>query len=172
MILRIQSDFSRSSIDRRFGIRITSENLKILLAECLASDGNETGGILIGRYSSRHDTAVITKIGKPPMDSESFRRMFRRGTHGLQELLDRLWPIQEYYLGEWHYHPCSSATSSSADREQMQRISESSGYCCPEPILLIVGGNPTEAWEVAAQVFPRGEKPVRLDVRTPKEPNN
>ena len=170
--LSIPSDLALSSKDKRFGIWLTSKNMKPLLEECSASNGIETGGILIGRYSCKHDVAIVTRVTTPPFDSERFKRFFLRGSKGLLELLDCLWPKREYYLGEWHYHPCAAAAPSTTDIKQMNQISQSMGYSCPEPILLIVGGEPTGGWEVIVHVFPRGEKPVILDVLITNELNH
>jgi hypothetical protein len=45
----------------------------------------------------------------------------------------------------------------------MKEIASSRGYQCPEPILLIIGGNPKDVWSVQVTVFKRsGESPIRL----------
>ena len=65
----------------------------------------------------------------------------------MQDWLSRLWSQHgEYYLGEWHYHPHGAPKPSSIDVDGMKSIAESEQYSCPEPILLIVGGNPHGEW--------------------------
>ena len=122
----------------------------------------ETGGVLIGRYNKTHNMALITRIYGPPADSQKGQNTFVRGTKGLQQLIDKLWRVNEYYLGEWHFHPRGTARPSPIDVRQMRRISASDEHHCPEPILIVVGGNPPFDWEAAAYVFQRDREVVRL----------
>ena len=151
-----------SSDDGRFGLCIAPRHLGILLSLCSKAGRLETGGILIGRYNKTHDVAIVTWVCGPPEDSRRGRRQFWRGFRGVQRLLTRLWRKQEYYLGEWHYHPGGPARLSALDIEQMKCIAESTEYHCPEPILILVGDTPPLDWEVVAYVFPRGQKLARL----------
>lgn len=57
-----------------------------------------------------------------------------------------------YYLGEWHYHPNTSAVPSSTDLKQMFILSKNNDLKCPEPILIIIGGNKSN-WQISASVF-------------------
>ena len=52
----------------------------------------------------------------------------------MQIKLDTLWKDNQYYLGEWHYHPNSSPTPSRSDIEQMLSLSH-------DKKLIILGGN-------------------------------
>ena len=99
-------DHSWASEDRRLGLALGSDVLDHVLNHCRVAGGNETGGILVGRYNENHDTAVVTRATGAPSDSTATRRGFRRGIRGLRAFLARLWREgHEYYLGEWHYHP-------------------------------------------------------------------
>lgn len=69
-----------------------------------------------------------------------------------------------FYVGEWHFHPNAAPTPSDTDHRSMRGIATSTRYNCPEPVLVIVGGNPRREWTASAQVFPRGGGPVRLDL--------
>ena len=90
------------------------------------------------------------------MDSRSGRTWFVRGIRGLQKTIDRLWTRQhEYYLGEWHFHPGGAPDPSQTDIEQVQEIAYSEQYHCPEPVLLIIGGEPSGKWSARSFVFPR-----------------
>jgi hypothetical protein len=44
----------------------------------------------------------------------------------------------------------------------MLEIAKSFSYRCPEPILVIIAGDPHATWDVNALVFPRGRAPVEL----------
>lgn len=105
-----------------------------------ASGINETGGIILGHYTDA-TTAIITKIVGPPSDSKSGRFWFIRGVKGLASLLVKAWEVNEYYLGEWHYHPNGTITPSQQDLRQMKKISQSNRYNCPEPIMIIIAGS-------------------------------
>jgi integrative and conjugative element protein (TIGR02256 family) len=151
------------SADRRFGLKIPEEQMALLLARCIQSKPNETGGILVGFYTTAHDCAVVTTVSKPPSDSHSGRAYFVRGIRGLQRWVDYLWrKRRHYYLGEWHFHPHRAPIPSATDSQQMRKIAKAAAYQCPEPILVIVGGNPPEEWAVKAYVFPRCEGLIEL----------
>lgn len=151
------------SDDRRFGLRICSSDLSTLLTICSDSGSMEVGGILVGSYTVKHDCAVTSGISGAPSDSRSGPTWFHRGVRGLQEWLDRCWHVlRHYYLGEWHYHPHGSPLPSQSDVFQLERIADSAVYRCPEPLLLIVGGDPLVGWTIGTYVFPRGERRIRL----------
>lgn len=147
------------SLDGRFAVVADQGQIECLLQYCTEAGYQETGGILIGRYSNALDRATVTKVTGPPRDSRAGRTYFERGIKGLQGLLNRLWRGDpEYYLGEWHFHPAAPATPSSVDLNQMRTIATSTAFKCPEPILLIVGGSPPENWTINVSVFPAGDQ--------------
>ncbi len=145
--------------DRQFGLRMTEKQLKEILRLCKQACPLETGGILIGHYTDSNDCAVVTEITNAPPDSRSGNQWFVRGVRGLQKKLDRLWQRGNgFYLGEWHFHPFGSPSPSHTDGKQMQEISKTEKYHCPEPVLLILGGDPESNWTAQAYAFPRGRK--------------
>ena len=146
------------SPDGRFRLVIGNRRLSVMRAECSESHPLETGGVLIGYYNARHDTAIVTGAGGPPPDSERGSARFYRGTQGLDRLLANLWRKREHYLGEWHCHPGGSARPSAADIRQMQEIANDYDAHCPEPVLLVMGANNA----VTAHVFPRNESAIQL----------
>lgn len=118
----------------------------------------ETGGILIARYSNDLRVTHVTDLVPAPSDSVAKRFSFHRGVRGLQQLLRRIWPQRKYYLGEWHFHPDEAPSPSGTDCDQMRDIASAFSYRCPEPVLVIVGGNPPERTELQSYVFRRGAK--------------
>lgn len=149
--------------DRRFGLRLGADQTAKILDECASAGGNETGGLLIGTYSESHNCAVVTLVCGPAPDSRAGPTWFHRGTRGVQRLLDRYWQRRAgFYLGEWHFHPFAAPIPSGTDYRSIRRIAHSELYNCPEPILLIVGGDPRGAWTASAAVFPRDREPVTL----------
>lgn len=134
-------------------------NVERLVRYLQKAGDRETGGILIGNYSDDLDQAVITKVTGPPRDSRAGRTFFVRGTRGLQQILDRLWRDGSgYYLGEWHFHPTGDGAASGKDFEQMEKLSWSTAFYCPEPILLIVAGSMGTAWAIRAFIYPEGHQ--------------
>lgn len=120
-------------------VHVTNEAIQTIEQQALASPGQETGGILIGRYEADGDVAVITAATTRPSDSGSGRAWFQRGIRGLKELLRARWGQGEYYLGEWHSHPGGAPNPSSNDVREMRAIARDAGYRCQEPILVIAG---------------------------------
>lgn len=144
------------SDDGRFRLVIPATVVRTLLTECLRAGYLETGGILVGAYNDRFDTAHVTDTPLAPSDSRAGGSWFYRGVRGLSRYLRQIWRMERaYYLGEWHFHPFASPTPSSADILQMSKIAEESSYRCPEPVLLILGGDPSGNWTARAFVFPR-----------------
>ena len=152
------------SSDGRFGAKLDKALLSSLLKLCMKSHNLETGGILVGFYSSDSKLAVVTNISTAPKDSRRGSFSFIRGVQGLQEWLMKLWqnPSRQYYLGEWHFHPSSAATASKEDIAQLHKIACSEQYHCPEPILLILGGNPKGAWEIKVYIWVKGKEILEL----------
>jgi len=151
------------SKDRRFGLNLKESLLLDGLKECENSNLLETGGILVGYYTPAHDCAVVTALSGPPKDSSRKPRLFERGTRGIQSWIFKLWrENRHFYLGEWHYHPRGVSIPSQDDIEQMRRLSKDRSLNCPEPILLIIGGDPKGEWTRNAYVFPVDQEYVSL----------
>jgi len=128
--------------DRHLGVVLDDEVRDRLVEHCRRAGRKETGGILIGRYSNLHDQAIVTDVTGPPKDSVRRQFSFVRGLVGVQRRLDRAWRQRDFYLGEWHFHPFMAADPSGRDRTQIIDFSRDPAYACPEPILLVVGGDP------------------------------
>lgn len=143
--------------DRRIGIVIGDDLRGRLLEHCSRAGRKETGGILIGHYTELHDVAVVTDVTGPPPDSIRRRFSFIRGLAGIQRLIDRAWAEDRYYLGEWHYHPFMPATPSDRDRQQIKDFSNDPAYACPEPILVVVGGDPGRDPQIYVAAVQQGE---------------
>ncbi len=138
--------------DINLKIELPIEQLDLLHSLCDESNPYETGGIIIGRYSDDGLTAFISEITNSPDDSIKKMTSFKRGINGLKKKLDTLWKDDLYYLGEWHYHPNSSSTPSEYDIKQMISLSKNKRLNCPEPILIIIGGNKSN-WTYGVSVI-------------------
>lgn len=153
-------DLAFRTQDQRFGLLLPKEQVSEILAFCRKAGRSETGGLLIGRYSEQRDFANVSVVTGPTPDSKAGRTWFQRGVAGLQDLLIQRWLKQnEYYLGEWHSHPLATPAPSGTDGIQMRGIAHSPAYRCPEPVLLIVGGDPWGPWTLHARVYRRREEP-------------
>lgn len=154
------------SADGRFAVTLLElvEQKMVHLAE--AAWPEETGGILVGYYSTDLRTGRITEALAPPADSERSRWRFSRGVRGLTAKLRSLWrkpkAHRQYYLGEWHSHPDGPIAMSSRDRATMRRIAEEVKYQCPEPLLVILGGSPEAGWNLGCWAFVRNRGYVEL----------
>ena len=152
------------SSNGQYRITVPKMCVDSMLAHARASSPHETGGIIVGRYTPSLDRAVLTDALGPPGDSEGWASGFVRGIRGLANKLAHLWSssVRTYYLGEWHFHPFSAARPSGDDRNQMLAIARSDSYRCPEPILLILGGDPNGIWELTAHVYTRKGEDLHL----------
>jgi integrative and conjugative element protein (TIGR02256 family) len=147
----------------RYTVSLSESTIKSMLSWCKKASGMETGGIILGRYSDDLKRAEISRVLGPASDSSSGRTWFIRGIRGLNRLLRMLWTLRkDYYLGEWHYHPNASPRPSLIDIAQLKVIARSESYNCPEPILIIIGGDPQGEWAVSINVFLRSGEPIIL----------
>jgi hypothetical protein len=64
------------SRDRRFGASFQSDHLAQIVELCQRADQVETGGILVGRYTSNQKRAIVTGISNAPADSKRSRTQF------------------------------------------------------------------------------------------------
>lgn len=152
-----------TSRNGRFGLRMREGEVGRVLAHCRETAPRETGGILIGFYDSDLRVAEVVRATPAPDDSRRGRTWFVRGVRGLQSLVDRFWrQNRHYYLGEWHFHPYGAPEPSQDDKDQLNKIANDESYHCPEPVLLIVGGDPAGSWTARAFVFRRGETHLEL----------
>ncbi len=151
------------SMDKRYGLVLEDKELAQILDACRLAKMRETGGILVGSYNEALNYGTVSSVSVAPPDSLSERTRFYRGVLGLQKWLDQLWQRHRlYYLGEWHYHPGGIPVPSGVDVAQMQYIARLPAYHCPEPVLLIIGGEPKAHWSMHAFVFPDGSESIEL----------
>jgi len=145
--------------DQQFGLSVDETVMDRIVKLCRKTVNTETGGILVGHYTKRHDWAIVTDLSGPPSDSKQGRASFNRGCKGLQAWLNQMWASKRhYYIGEWHYHPFSRPAASTVDAKQLKDHSESGSLMCPEPVMLIVGGDPNGSMHMSireGKVFSR-----------------
>lgn len=155
-----------SSKDQRFKVVVSSTVLEQMVYYAKCSKRIETGGILIGAYSADLDCAMVSLASGPPSDSKAGQTWFYRGVKGLDKLLKKCFAnAGTYYLGEWHFHPFASPSPSGQDLAQMKIIASDLRYNCPEPIMLILGGDPSsERVNLCAYVILRSNQVITLEL--------
>lgn len=160
----MKSGLSFRSEDGRFRLELESRHVRALLRLAGRAGRRETGGVLVGHYNEELDCAHVTCVSPPPRGSSATGTRFERGAVGLGPWLQRLWTARRsaYYLGEWHFHPHASPEPSAQDCAQMKTLARRESVRCPEPILVVLGGDPHGEWDVRACVFPLGQDLVRL----------
>lgn len=151
------------SADSMFEVRLGRDALEQMFDLCRRANRLETGGVLIGRYSSDHRIAHVDAATGPGSDSQAGPTWLVRGVRGLQSLLDSLWSQKRgYYIGEWHFHPGAMPNPSRRDVAQMRSIAKSERYHCPEPLLVILGGDPDGDCSTLVEVHTRRGQRVSL----------
>ena len=150
-------DYVFKSKDNNYTIIICEATYAKIILECEKYINLETGGILIGNYSKDNSIAYIKDSINSPNNSKHYPHKFFRGTNGVNKILDKKWEEGVYYLGEWHYHPNTSSKSSKLDDIQMLKFSNNKKLNCPEPILIIIGGNPSK-WSLNSYIYKNNEK--------------
>ena len=122
-------------------VEFHGDNIENIVIDSLKSSPNEIGGVITGCYFCDNKKAIIKSFHGPTIDSVGTPYNYVRGKKGLSALMQKLWKKNEYYLGEWHLHPFSLPTASNTDLTQILEISKMTQYRCPEPILIIIGGD-------------------------------
>jgi proteasome lid subunit RPN8/RPN11 len=146
------------SIDNKFFVEFTDLILNDIHLECIKSENKETGGILIGKYSEDRSNAIISNITGPPNDSKQGKNNFEIGVMGLNKILDDNWDLGYRCIGDWHFHPNFSPRPSRVDDIQMKKFANDKLLNCPEPILLIIGGNQDSGWDLSVHVYTKDSK--------------
>ncbi len=124
------------------------------IIDTIKRQNKETGGIIIGYYSTSLREVYINEFGEAPEDSQSGFSFFIRGVKGLGDYLKRKWKLcNEYYLGEWHFHPACVPEPSRTDLKQLEIIAVDDRYNCKEPILIIFYKNRDSIFEVTIRVL-------------------
>lgn len=158
--------WSGRTADRSYGIEIEESALQEIDRLCIAAGDIETGGVLIGKYSTDLSSAIVREATPPPPDSRRAPSWFSRGVSGLRDVLQKRWRSKErtYYVGEWHYHPVQVVIPSSDDFMQMVQIARAEVYRCREPLLVIVGARTSRTEPVLrAFVCPADQKAMEFE---------
>lgn len=141
-----------SNHDINLHLEIREALLDELYVQGLSHYPKEYGGLLIGRYTADHSTAVIEKTILPKRYKAS-RYYFERGSEGLKEELEALYQQEPklFYVGEWHTHPDGPVDPSGRDKATMAQLVKEENVFIYNPILLILALKKT-GYKVGAYV--------------------
>ena len=145
-------------------IWLSVDAVSVMVSAAAKAGRQETGGILIGRYSTEGWVADVVEATPKPPRSQAGWNWFQRSASGLAELLKDRWKRDLHYLGEWHFHPGGVPSPSAPDVRAMQKIARDAAYNCASPILLILGGYPGTSMTVSATLFRDGRSMRFKDV--------
>lgn len=124
---------------KKLWVRLNESSLNKAIDLCRQAGKVETGGVITGYYSKSRTTCTIEDLHPPTKDSKHEWSSFVSGIKGLSELFRKLWTKQEYYIGEWHFHPENSPTPSLQDKRQLKEISKNEQLQCKFPLMIIIG---------------------------------
>jgi integrative and conjugative element protein (TIGR02256 family) len=103
---------------------------------------NETGGVLLGYWSSSPDAAVVTRVSGPGPAANHRPRSFCPDTAFHAAEIARTFSASggvQTYLGDWHTHPTGGSYLSQQDTVTLRTIAESAEACLPYPLMCVVG---------------------------------
>ena len=114
-----------------------------IVAEAEDKSPNETGGVLLGYWSSLWEEAVIVGAIGPGPGAIHGRYEFRPdGEYHWQEIEDEFVATggRHTYLGDWHSHPAGGACLSKMDRSTLKKIARDPASQAPRPLMLVLTG--------------------------------
>jgi integrative and conjugative element protein (TIGR02256 family) len=123
---------------------ISSADVMRLVDDAKQKCPRETGGILMGYYSSMEECSIIEIIGPGPkarhghFNFDPDYQFQEKEVAAVYEASGR----RHSYLGDWHTHPRGSDSLSSMDRAALKQIGRSQAARCPNPLMLLVVGGP------------------------------
>jgi len=146
---------------------LSSTALGEIVAESRRIDPNETGGVLLGYWTSSEDSPVIThSIGPGPNAIHRPVRFIPDAKYHQIQVTEHFSGTNqlETYLGDWHSHPRGGPSLSWLDRITLARIALDPRARVPKPIMAICWGPPwrIHIWRVKFSGFARVSLPLRF----------
>lgn len=129
-----------------------------MCAEAGALAPLETGGMLLGYRVENEGVseAVIEQILGPGPDALHGRTRFLPDGSWQRRQLTRIFLESggtTTYLGDWHSHPCGSASPSPLDLKTARTIARSRRARTPHPLMAIVSSRNEGTWELTAHRY-------------------
>ena len=111
---------------------------------------NETGGVLMGYWSSGSEAVVTDSIDGGPLaqrERTSFYPDSEFQARAIEEIHKRS-KGSLTYLGDWHTHPRGRLALSPTDKATLRRIARTREARAGSPIMMLLAGD--EQWSAAA----------------------
>lgn len=105
---------------------------------------NETGGTLVGHYSSDLRVALVERALGVRVCAQRSPVMFFRPPDDVDGQLSEIYREsggRVYYLGEWHTHPYAAPTPSVIDLNTLCDLARAPSVATDTPIMIILGWN-------------------------------
>jgi integrative and conjugative element protein (TIGR02256 family) len=124
-----------------------------------ASDGRETGGILLGFDAPRRSNYWVTQVSGPGPDAVRERTRFRRDLEYVRAVAREAFALDgSQWIGDWHTHPCGPPEPSGRDLASWRRALERSDLETFLALILVpVSGDwskpRVQAWGVGVDDF-------------------
>jgi integrative and conjugative element protein (TIGR02256 family) len=106
----------------------------------------ETGGMLLGYESERHDPVITALVGAGPA-ARHRRLRFRPDYNYQQSRLEAHFTLtqgRETYLGDWHTHPSGACALSWLDKRVLARIARTPASGTTRPIMAVLADGAPE----------------------------
>ncbi|WP_170865260.1 MULTISPECIES: Mov34/MPN/PAD-1 family protein [Hymenobacter] len=137
-------------IEAEFTLWLSESAYKAILLEAMRRMPCETGGILLGYWSTPQE-AVITAIIGPGPKAVHRKRSFQPDSTYHEREIARHYEESgrtETYLGDWHTHPKAGAYMSSKDESTLRVLADYAPARLLTPIMMILGTDPPslKAW--------------------------
>jgi integrative and conjugative element protein (TIGR02256 family) len=126
-----------------FTVWIGRSLLEFIESEAVKWSTLETGGVFAG-YCVR-DEIVVTQVVGPGPNAMHKATMFIPDYQFHNREIARIFKEsngREYYLGDWHTHPNSTAYLSGMDKETLEEIGNYKRNRIFKPIMLVMATNP------------------------------
>ncbi|HEY8465211.1 MAG TPA: Mov34/MPN/PAD-1 family protein [Solirubrobacterales bacterium] len=114
-----------------------------------SSDGNETGGILLGRGPDAGGEIHVEIAGDPGPNADRRPDFFLRDLAHAQLLASRAWEERRaIWVGEWHTHPEGGVAPSPVDLATYARLLSASALEFEVFVSVIVVPDEAEGWSM------------------------
>lgn len=122
---------------------VADATIEAMIAEAERAYPLETGGVLVGYWTSRFDQVVITNATGPGPRARHLRDSFVPDADYHEREIARYYEQSgqlHTYLGDWHTHPDRTATLSRRDHRTLGTIAACPSARAPAPIMAILRG--------------------------------
>ena len=128
--------------ERGCTVIVPPEVLEVMTKMARAASPDETGGTLVGHYSSDMREAFVEQALGVRTGARSSRTAFYRPPDSDDGQLAEIYHASSgltHYLGEWHTHPNAGPNPSRKDLATLRGLARSASVATDTPILIILG---------------------------------